>query len=760
MPNVVIKWIVDDSQLTKSRSHTIEAQKATDDLRKSTKAYGDEVKNTSTVAVKGFSDLKSIVASISLISLITGLGAIAKKIFDIGVANQQTKISFEVMLGSAEKAKRMLAELTRFSIITPFTPDQVNKAAKALLAFDVEAKKIIPTLKFLGDVSSGTGKDLAEMAIIFGQIRSSGRLMGQDLLQLINAGFNPLQVIAKETGKSMGQLKVEMEKGLISFDMVEHAFISATSEGGRFFNLMEKQSVTIGGQLSTIEGNIEEISKKLFEARQGGLASFVSGIAELSGNIDGIAKALNDWIDLALFAPNLAVKGMTAIKDTTKEAADETKRLRNEYLELQLAMAKGDLETNTETGLGNRLKIIQRIFDLEKQLGIVKITPIEDPVEGPSKGEGPASIGLVEALRKKIHELGLEIEKTTERGDLGGTGKLVVQLKQAQDQLDILLGKHKDKRKKDANEVQEYLAYLSDLEMFQTKQTLTDETQFRKEELEKQTSIEKTSFEHWKYYDDLKREKQRETAEEAIKIAEDEAAKKQRLDRETAQLAMQLFENTLRLAFTSRDEDIDGLEDYYDKQIELAGDNDRRKKEIEIQRERDLDAARERQKRAEQKAAEVRILIDGLMAIAKIFSEFGYPAGIIPAALMAGITATNVAQVRKYKEGEINIKGPGTETSDSIPAMISKGESVMTAKQTREAFGILTDVRAGKLNDRVLKQIVANGGSQSFSDERMVNILEKIEAKRSPDIVRQGRQIFEVYIDRDGNKKRIRSKSM
>lgn len=258
-----------------------EAKKFDDNLKKVDKSAHDAGKNAS----KSFMDFKNILAGISFVAIIQQLGSLGKKIFDLGVQQEQLNIAFTTFLGSAEKAKKLMAELTKFSIITPFTPDQVNRAAKTLLAFGTAAKDIIPTLKMIGDVSSGTGKDLAEMAVIFGQIQSTGRLMGQDLLQLINAGFNPLQVISQKTGRSVRDLKEDMEKGLISFDMVKQAFKDATSEGGLFFNLMEKQSTTIGGKLSTIAGNLDEVMKSIFASNTGIINGFVEALQEASDGL-------------------------------------------------------------------------------------------------------------------------------------------------------------------------------------------------------------------------------------------------------------------------------------------------------------------------------------------------------------------------------------------------------------------------------------------------------------------------------------------
>jgi len=189
--------------------------------------------------------------------------ALGKKMVQASIEMEQTRVAFNTFLGSAEKGTKTLKELEQFSIVTPFTINQVNKAGKTLLAFGFQADELQDTLRFLGDVSAGTGKDLSEMAIIFGQIKGAGRLMGQDLLQLINAGFNPLQQISKKTGKSMFELKKEMEKGAISFDMVKEAFKDATGEGGLFFDLMNKQSKTLGGRISTLQGNVQLLAARI-----------------------------------------------------------------------------------------------------------------------------------------------------------------------------------------------------------------------------------------------------------------------------------------------------------------------------------------------------------------------------------------------------------------------------------------------------------------------------------------------------------------
>lgn len=169
---------------------------------------------------------------------------------------EQSQIAFSTLLGSAEKAKDLMGQLTQFAAATPFETADLTKASQTLLAFGINGDKVMPTLKMLGDVSQGNKERFDSLTLAFAQIQSAGKLQGQDLLQLINAGFNPLQVISEKTGKSMAELKDEMSKGAISADMVTQAFRDATSEGGRFNNAMQNQGKSFEGQISTLKDNL------------------------------------------------------------------------------------------------------------------------------------------------------------------------------------------------------------------------------------------------------------------------------------------------------------------------------------------------------------------------------------------------------------------------------------------------------------------------------------------------------------------------
>jgi len=221
--------------------------------------------------------VKGAIGPLAAFAGAAGLGLVGSRIVSLGAQMEQTRISFTTFLrGNKQAADGLINQLNQFANVTPFTNAKVIQASRTLLAFGMDANEILPTLKFLGDVSAGTGKDLSELGVIFGQIKGAGRLMGQDLLQLINAGFNPLQVISEKTGRSMADLKDDMSKGLISFDMVKQAFKDATSEGGLFFNLMQKQSQSLSGRWSTLVGKLEMIGITLGESAAGPLGNLVN----------------------------------------------------------------------------------------------------------------------------------------------------------------------------------------------------------------------------------------------------------------------------------------------------------------------------------------------------------------------------------------------------------------------------------------------------------------------------------------------------
>jgi len=201
---------------------------------------------------------------------------------------QMYQASFETMLGSAEKAKATIADMQKMAAATPFELGDLAQAGKVLLQYGVSADTLMSRISMLGDIAQGDANKLGSLTLAFGQMSSTGKLMGQDLLQMINAGFNPLKVISDKTGESMASLKDRMSKGKLGVDEVTNAFISATSAGGQFFGGMEKASKTLPGLISTLHDDVSTLGRSFVEDLMPsvmdtikGLSSFAQSVTEL-----------------------------------------------------------------------------------------------------------------------------------------------------------------------------------------------------------------------------------------------------------------------------------------------------------------------------------------------------------------------------------------------------------------------------------------------------------------------------------------------
>ena len=200
------------------------------------------------------------------LALGAGFTMLAKTGIEAAMTMEGLNAEFKVMTGSAERAAVVIREISEFAEMTPFDKLGLSRAAKTLMSFGLQSEKVVPTLKMLGDIAGADQNKLNGLALVFGQIQSTGRLMGQDLLQLINHGFNPLTEISKQTGMSVADLKKAMEKGAISADMVTLAFKSATSAGGLFYGNLEAQSQTLQGRISTLKDNFVTALQNMAES--------------------------------------------------------------------------------------------------------------------------------------------------------------------------------------------------------------------------------------------------------------------------------------------------------------------------------------------------------------------------------------------------------------------------------------------------------------------------------------------------------------
>lgn len=261
------------------------------DAKRDTQGLRDEVgrtnsgfKNFASTAVKAFAAFQA--------------GRAITSIVELGSNMEQTRVAFKTFLGDAELANKTISELDQFANVTPFSNDEVIKAGKSLLAFGTPVAQLKTDLKAIGDISSGTGKNFNELATIYGKARVAGTLYAEDINQLTEAGVPVIQQFAKQMGVSESQVKKLASEGKVGFNQLEAAFQSMTGEGGMFFNLMDAQSKTFGGQVSTLKGQLQSVGVSIGEALLPVLTPLVQKIGEfttwLSENRETVAK----WVPI------------------------------------------------------------------------------------------------------------------------------------------------------------------------------------------------------------------------------------------------------------------------------------------------------------------------------------------------------------------------------------------------------------------------------------------------------------------------------
>jgi len=204
--------------------------------------------------------------SLKLTTPILGLGTAA--VMSAGKF-EKLRTSLNVLTGSAEEGSKAFERLVKFSAGTPFQLDELVKANNTLLGFGMSSDAAYNALKNIGDIAAVSGGDLQGISVAFGQVAASGRLMGQDLLQLINNGVPIIDMLASSMGVATSEVKGLVSEGAVTFPVLIKAFQDATNAGGQFAGGMELQSKTIFGLFSTLRDNMNialaEIGNSLAE---------------------------------------------------------------------------------------------------------------------------------------------------------------------------------------------------------------------------------------------------------------------------------------------------------------------------------------------------------------------------------------------------------------------------------------------------------------------------------------------------------------
>ena len=224
------------------------------DTEISEKGFNSGITKLGSLAKGGLSVLTGAIGSVTAA---LGAGAVAGMKYNASIETYQT--SFEVMTGSAEKAAEVVERLKKVGAETPFELPDLADTTQLLMNYGLTADEAMDKMMMLGDISQGSADKMSRIAMAYGQMSSAGKVQLEDVKQMIEAGFNPLQEISESTGESMSSLYDRISKGTLSVDEITASMERATSAGGKYYQSMQKQSQTFSGMISTLKDNAQQL---------------------------------------------------------------------------------------------------------------------------------------------------------------------------------------------------------------------------------------------------------------------------------------------------------------------------------------------------------------------------------------------------------------------------------------------------------------------------------------------------------------------
>lgn len=367
-----------------------------------------------------------------------GLKELASRIISVRAEFESMETSLKVLLGgNEERLNNIMGQIKEYALASPLNTKDMVGAVQMMTSFGIEAEKSIDYLKAIGDVSMGDAGKFNSLALAFSQMSSAGKLMGQDLMQMVNQGFNPLEEIARKTGKSIGELKNEMSKGAITSKMVQDAFISATSAGGKFYGMSSEGAKTLNGQISMLEESFDNMFNEIGSKGEGVIMKAVQAGTYLVENYETIGKVLEGLVitygiyrtGLALnivlekaMAANMTITGYVIDALKAKWAELNATALLNPYVAAAAALAAFGMalyevskQADTASAANNRLQDANNNVSKTAESEISKLNGLRAELEQSEKGTKSwkaAKDAIISQYGQYDSKLAAEIDRT------------------------------------------------------------------------------------------------------------------------------------------------------------------------------------------------------------------------------------------------------------------------------------------------------------------------------------------------------------
>lgn len=317
------------------------AKKAFEDIGKEAESQGKVIDNT----------FNRIAKSAALIGAGFSANELVSKITQVRGEFQQLEVAFMTMLRSEEKAEQLMSQLVRTAATTPFDLQSVSQGAKQLLAYGESVEKVNDDLVMLGNIAAGLSIPLGDLVYLYGTTMTQGRLYTEDFNQFVGRGIPLISELSKQFGVAENEVKGLVEAGRVGFPQIQEALQNLTSEGGIFFNLMEKQSKTITGQLSNIEDSFSMMFNEIGKANEGIINDALSGVSYIVENYKTIGQTLAE-IAVAYGIYKAALVAVTALQKAHSAV------LAQAVVEQKLAAAAGIQLSNAQAIAAARTKLL------------------------------------------------------------------------------------------------------------------------------------------------------------------------------------------------------------------------------------------------------------------------------------------------------------------------------------------------------------------------------------------------------------------
>lgn len=803
--NININYKVNTAEVQKAVAASAAADKATQSLNKAIQAYGVTAKKATDDAAKGLKNVsdatkKAATDTSSLASQFNAVYTAAKSFLAIQLAKEVIGVSLEMskLAGNIESVSRafrnqipnsvtLLNQLRKATQGTVTDFDLMQKSLQAL-NFGIDVQQLPKLLEFaqVRAQQTGVSVDYLVNSIVTGIGRKS-------ILVLDNLGISAnrlkeefdgasiksqsvgdvtaavSRIAAQELAKMGGAIETAATKTdqlNVSWERLR-VTVSKFFENGKVVDFLKSYVDTFQTFIeATQKGvSVSELSAQRLREESAAISDNQFAVSALTGSKKENIQTLEDEIQRL----TKGIGSYTRFRDSQLEVIDGLKSERSELQELRKS---GQLDYQSGVTklrqIGEQIALRERLIEANKEgvlvdQELVKLLQARLIALQKVNKEEADPTGIIERKKQQIQDLQDAIEKTNNLADLGPGGLLISQLEIAQ-------------------------AELADLQ-----QAFIDFTKIPKAILDYQAEIKKNvksndiheanqefANEFFNIDEVTKRIEGNldAMANGFIKIA---AAKPGIVDLRTelqkvfddaqqffVEAGTDIIANQI-ISIASQEANsynfrIHNLQEFYKQQQVLAGDNEKQKDILRLQEDRKIRELKRQQFAAEQRAQIAAAVVNTAASITKTASNLGFPAAIPFIIVAAAEGAAQIAIIKRqqsnFAKGVLNLKGPGTETSDSIPANLSKGESVMTARETRESGNILKAIRDNRLNDKLLQNLhLTKDGVKvvGMSDERIV---KAINANKPPDIIRIGNQIYEARKSQDGVSTRIRRKAM